>query len=52
MSRTKRKAYTKSKRFDSSCRNHGGCGYCQANRTWFDKKHRPTKKTLQEYKDE
>ena len=40
MSRTKRKEYTKSKRFDSSCRNHGGCGYCEQNRTWFDTKKR------------
>lgn len=29
----KRKAYTGSKRFDRSCRNHGSCGYCESNRT-------------------
>lgn len=32
----KRKAYRRSKAFDSSCRNHGGCGYCEGNRTRFD----------------
>ena len=33
MSRTLRKPYTKSKRFDSTCRNHGSCNYCKATRT-------------------
>lgn len=36
----KRKAYRGSKRFDHSCRNHGSCGYCESNRTIFDKKAR------------
>jgi hypothetical protein len=27
-----RKPYRKSQRFDASCRNHGGCGYCRGNR--------------------
>ena len=27
-----RKAFTKSKAFDYSCRNHGSCSYCQGNR--------------------
>ena len=40
MSRTYKKPYTKSKRFDSSCRNHGSCGYCESTRTFFDKKKR------------
>lgn len=40
MSRTYKKPYTKSKRFDSSCRNHGSCGYCYCTRTYFDKKKR------------
>ena len=35
-----RKPYTKSKAFDRSCRNHGGCGYCENNRTHSDKRHR------------
>ena len=30
----KRKPYYDSKRFDSSCRNHGRCGYCEGNRTY------------------
>ena len=28
----KRKKFFKSKAFDSSCRNHGSCGYCEGNR--------------------
>ena len=28
-----RKEYRKSKVFDTSCRNHGGCPYCKENRT-------------------
>ncbi len=33
MSRTVRKPYTKSKRFDRTCRNHGSCPWCEGNRT-------------------
>lgn len=29
-----------SKRFDSSCANHGSCPWCKNNRTFFDTKHR------------
>ena len=36
MSRTKRKEYTKSKRFDASCRCHGGCSWCAKNRLYQD----------------
>lgn len=36
----KRKPYKNSKAFDYSCRNHGSCGYCECNRTHFDKKKR------------
>lgn len=32
MSRTNKRDYTGSKRFDRSCRNHGGCDYCASNR--------------------
>lgn len=32
MSRTKKRSYTKSKRFDKTCRNHGSCSYCYGNR--------------------
>lgn len=28
----KRREYSGSKRFDRSCRNHGGCGYCENTR--------------------
>lgn len=40
MSRTYRKSYTKSKAFDSSCRSHGGCPWCEGNRTHSDTKRR------------
>lgn len=33
MTRTKKRPYTKSKRFDKTCRNHGSCPYCEGNRT-------------------
>ena len=33
-----RKPYRKSKAFDPSCRNHGGCGYCEDNRTFRNRK--------------
>lgn len=32
MSRTKKKEYSGSKRFDVTCRNHGSCPYCRQNR--------------------
>lgn len=54
MARTNRKSYTKSKSFDRSCRNHGSCGYCQDNRTWFDTKQRAStsvKEGLSDYLD-
>jgi len=34
MAKTYRKPYTKSKRFDRTCRNHGSCSYCKATRTY------------------
>jgi len=30
----KRKQYSGSKRFDTDCRNHGGCGWCRGNRLY------------------
>lgn len=36
----RRKPYRKSKVFDTSCRNHGSCGYCEQNRRFFDTKRR------------
>ena len=32
MSNTIRKPYQKSRRFDKTCRCHGGCPYCLGNR--------------------
>lgn len=29
-----RRPYRGSKRFDRTCRNHGGCGICEGNRTY------------------
>lgn len=35
-----RKPYKGSKRYDKSCRNHGGCPYCERNRQFkFRDKH-------------
>lgn len=46
----KRKEYRRSKTFDSSCRNHGSCGYCEGNRTHFDKKARQAaEEEIEEY---
>jgi len=38
MSHTRRKAYTKSKAFDKSCRNGGTCPYCKGNRLYKNRK--------------
>lgn len=37
----KRKPYTKSKAVDSTCRNHGSCAYCRANRQHKHKRQQP-----------
>lgn len=34
----KRKQYRGSKSFDSTCRNHGGCPWCEENRLYKNKK--------------
>ena len=33
-----RKPYYGAKAIDRSCRNHGGCSYCQGNRLYKNKK--------------
>lgn len=33
-----RQPYRKSKAFDSSCRNHGSCPWCEGNRKYHDRK--------------
>lgn len=38
MSRSVKKEYTGSKRFDKTCRNHGSCPYCISNRVHKNKK--------------
>lgn len=37
-SKERRKEYTDSRLFDATCRNHGGCPWCEGNRTHFWKK--------------
>jgi|LakMenEpi03Aug12_release.lakeMendotaPanAssembly.Ray.scaffolds.fasta_scaffold3199488_2 hypothetical protein len=32
MAKSYKKPYTKSKRFDKTCRNHGSCSWCYNNR--------------------
>lgn len=44
-----RKPYRGSKRADRSCRNHGGCSYCERNRT-LDRYDKPTKRAILDYK--
>ena len=38
MSHTRRKAYTKAKAVDKSCRNGGTCPYCKGNRLYKNRK--------------
>lgn len=45
MSRTFRREYTGSKRFDKSCRNNGACLYCRNNRLYKHKKQITLKQT-------
>jgi len=39
--KSKRKEYRGSKRFDSSCRSHGSCPWCQGNRAHKNKRRAP-----------
>lgn len=45
----KRKPYKGSKAFDHTCRNHGGCPWCERNRT-LDKNKEAAKDQVKEYK--
>ena len=38
MSKSRKKPYTKSKRFDKTCRNNGSCPHCRDNRLYKNKK--------------
>lgn len=42
MSRTRKRPYTKSRRFDASCRCHGGCPWCESNRAHATRRRRLT----------
>lgn len=44
----KRKPYKKSKAFDTSCRNHGSCPWCKANRMRKSKAPKEEKEQLNE----
>ena len=49
----KRKPYTGSKAIDRTCRNHGGCGWCEENRMYQKlKQEDSTECKLKEYEDE
>lgn len=49
--KTKRKPYRGSKAFDYSCRNHGGCPWCEGNRLHNDKvKRKKSEEELREFK--
>lgn len=43
-----RKPYYRSKRFDTSCRCHGGCLWCEGSRTYQDRKLRAAAEHLME----
>jgi hypothetical protein len=40
----KRKPYRDSKAWDSSCRNHGSCSWCESNRLHSEKKRKASSK--------
>ena len=40
MSRSRKKEYTGAKKYANSCRNHGGCPYCESNRLHTDRRDR------------
>ena len=49
----KRKPYTGGKSVDKTCRNHGGCAYCEANRLYQRCKcEEAAKQAVEEYKDD
>ena len=44
--------YTGSKAFDKTCRCHGGCTSCKANREYQHKKQQPLEEALKELENE
>ena len=45
-----RKKYQRSKKFDKTCRNHGGCPWCEENRKYkFIKTNEKAKEKLKEF---
>ena len=45
--------YRKSRRFDRTCRCHGGCPWCEGNKMFFDNKRRiDAEEQLKEYNTE
>ena len=51
MSRTIKQPYRKSRRFDKSCRCHGGCPYCLENRMHQQRKEQERMKIEHECKE-
>jgi hypothetical protein len=47
----RRQPYYRSKRFDRSCRNHGGCPYCEGNRTHHNKRREPIEDCEEDHSD-
>lgn len=43
-----RKPYTKAKAIDRTCRNHGGCPWCEGNRLYNRKKREEAMKAREE----
>jgi hypothetical protein len=52
MSKTNRKEYTGSKRFDKTCRNQGTCNTCQENRQHKNSKKLTLKQSIKQMRDE
>lgn len=51
MSRTNKRDYTGSKKFDKSCRNDGSCPCCRADRQYKNVKHPTLKDALREIEE-
>ena len=50
--KTKRKPYRRGKAVDKSCRNHGGCPWCEGNRLHNDRVRRQRIKDIMEEEEE
>jgi hypothetical protein len=48
----RRKPYYDSRQFDWTCRNHGGCGWCESNRTFANHRRIPADEAPKHYNRE